>query len=206
MYAAVTVSSWLWTWHLWRRDLAWGPEGGWLKSSTEHSMECGLIAGEVPVHLLGTAEVPLSNSPTSWSPLYVAALSLWHLSTNAYLQVLTFPLAPPWGWHLWFWVKTRNLDNCWMDCLKFGIDVVIRMNCYHFGGHEGSLNGLMRPPSSKYQMREYLVNGGHPSSRVPETCWINSKAHWSCSGGMWWPKTLQKHVMLVFPFICCLSV
>ncbi len=26
----------------------------------------------------------------------------------------TFPLAPPWGWHLWFWVKCLN--SYWMDC------------------------------------------------------------------------------------------
>lgn len=26
---------------------------------------------------------------------------------------LIFPLAPPWGWSLWFWVKC--LDNYWMD-------------------------------------------------------------------------------------------
>ncbi len=29
-------------------------------------------------------------------------------------DALTFPLAPPQGWHLWFWVKCLN--NCWMDC------------------------------------------------------------------------------------------
>ncbi len=45
------------------RDLAWGPEGSWFKSSMDHSMECGLVAKEVPVRLLGTAEVPSSKAP-----------------------------------------------------------------------------------------------------------------------------------------------
>ncbi len=57
------------------RDLAWVPEGGWLK--------CGLVAGEVPVHVLGTAEVPLDKAPkplTAWSADYVAPPSLCHIS------------------------------------------------------------------------------------------------------------------------------
>ncbi len=37
------------------RDLAWGLEGG------QHGPQRGLIAGEVPVHRLGTAETPLSK-------------------------------------------------------------------------------------------------------------------------------------------------
>ena len=35
-----------------RRDLAWEPEGCHFKSSTDHSVERGLVPGEVPVHLL----------------------------------------------------------------------------------------------------------------------------------------------------------
>ena len=46
-----------------RRDLAWEPEGRRFKSSTDRSMERGLVAGEVPVHLLGAAELPLSKAP-----------------------------------------------------------------------------------------------------------------------------------------------
>ncbi|XP_049929648.1 uncharacterized protein LOC126408235 isoform X2 [Epinephelus moara] len=33
------------------------------KNEVESNMECGLVAGEVSVHLLGTAEVPLSKAP-----------------------------------------------------------------------------------------------------------------------------------------------
>ncbi len=55
-----------------RADLAWELEGRWFKSSADHSMRCGPVAGEVPVHLLGAAE-PL---------LYTAAPSLCHLSPN----------------------------------------------------------------------------------------------------------------------------
>ena len=46
------------------RDLAWEPEGHRFKSSRDHSTECGLVAGEVPVHLPGAAaaELPLSKA------------------------------------------------------------------------------------------------------------------------------------------------
>jgi len=45
------------------RDLGWEPEGRLFKSPSGPNRECGLVAGEVPVHLLGTAEVPLSKAP-----------------------------------------------------------------------------------------------------------------------------------------------
>ena len=45
------------------RDLAWEPEGRWFKSPHGPSTECELVAGEMPVCLLGTAEVPLSKAP-----------------------------------------------------------------------------------------------------------------------------------------------
>ena len=32
-------------------------------SSMDHSMEREVVAGEVPVHLLGAAELPLSKAP-----------------------------------------------------------------------------------------------------------------------------------------------
>ena len=62
------------------RDLAWEPEGRRFKSRPRPiSTECGLVAGEVPVHLLGTAEVPLSKAPNPQllgALDYVAAPSL----------------------------------------------------------------------------------------------------------------------------------
>ncbi len=39
----------------------------------------------------------------------------------------------------------------------------------------------------------FWKNGVHPSRRVPETCRINAKVHWSC------PKTLQNAKMLILP-------
>ncbi len=49
----------------------------------------------------------------------------------------------------------------------------------------------------------FWMNAVHPSSRD----WrINAKAHWCCSGGTWWPNTLLRHFMLVFPLICHPSV
>lgn len=61
-----------------RMHLAGELEGGRHKSSTDHSVQCGLVAGVVPVHLLGTAMVPLRKAlnpkllgvPTMWQPLY----------------------------------------------------------------------------------------------------------------------------------------
>ncbi len=47
----------------------------------------------------------------------------------------------------------------------------------------------------------FWTNGVHPSSRLPETCRIKAKAHWSCSGSTWWPITLLRHFMSVFPLI-----
>uniref|UniRef100_A0A3Q3H1M4 BHLH domain-containing protein n=1 Tax=Labrus bergylta TaxID=56723 RepID=A0A3Q3H1M4_9LABR len=44
-------------------DLGWEPEGRRLKSRCGPNMEVGLVAGEVPDHLLSTAEVPLSKAP-----------------------------------------------------------------------------------------------------------------------------------------------
>ncbi len=55
------------------------PEGGWFKSSMDHSVECGPVAGEVQVHLLGTAEVPLGKTLNPYLlgvTNYVAAMSL----------------------------------------------------------------------------------------------------------------------------------
>ncbi|KAK0151210.1 hypothetical protein N1851_007690 [Merluccius polli] len=45
------------------RVLNWEPEGRRFKTSTDHRTECGQVAGEVPVHLLGAAELPLSKAP-----------------------------------------------------------------------------------------------------------------------------------------------
>ncbi len=36
------------------------------------------------------------------------------MNLNDFGDPLTFPLAPPWGWHLWFRVK--YLDSYWRDC------------------------------------------------------------------------------------------
>ncbi|KAI3369488.1 hypothetical protein L3Q82_007703 [Scortum barcoo] len=44
-------------------DLAWEPEGHQFKSPQTSLHGGGLVAGEVPVHLLSTAEVPLSKAP-----------------------------------------------------------------------------------------------------------------------------------------------
>ncbi len=52
----------------------------------------------------------------------------------------------------------------------------------------------------------FQKSGVHPSRRVPETCRINAKAHWSCSGSTWWPNTLLRNFGLVFPLICHPSV
>ncbi len=39
----------------------------------------------------------------------------WFSDDDTYFgDFLTFALAPPWRWHLWFWVK--YLQSCWMDC------------------------------------------------------------------------------------------
>ena len=49
----------------------------------------------------------------------------------------------------------------------------------------------------------------HPSNRVPDTCRIYSKEHWSCSGGSggsWEPNTLLIHFMLMFPLFWQLPV
>merc|ERR1712035_205348 len=52
------------------RDLAWEPEGRWFKSQPgPKNMERGLVAGEVPVHLLGTAEVALEQGTEPPQPL-----------------------------------------------------------------------------------------------------------------------------------------
>ena len=40
----------------------------------------------------------------------------------------------------------------------------------------------------------------HPSSRVPDTCRIYAKVHWSCSGS-WGSNTLLRHFMLVIPLV-----
>lgn len=40
----------------------------------------------------------------------------------------------------------------------------------------------------------------HSSSRVPETCRINAKKHWSCFGRKWWPNTLLRHFYANFSF------
>ncbi len=64
------------------------------------SMECGLVAGEVAVHLLGAAEVPLSKAPNSWLPegcpitltcllqLNVYGSCVWMFVFRAYVCVL----------------------------------------------------------------------------------------------------------------------
>ncbi len=63
------------------------------------------------------------------------------------------------------------------------------------------------PPSSKHQMREYLLEEWCSSlQQSSETCRINAKMHWSRSSGMWRPNTLLRHFMLVFPLICHLYV
>ncbi len=36
----------------------------------------------------------------------------------------------------------------------------------------------------------------HLSRRVPVTCQVNAKLHWSCSGCSWWLCTLLKHLIL----------
>ncbi len=39
------------------------------------------------------------------------------MNPNDFDDPLTFPLVPPWGWRLWFWVKC--LDNCWMNYIIY---------------------------------------------------------------------------------------
>ncbi len=130
-----------------------------------------------------------------------------------------------------FWVITFILQ--WNISILMGV-VSSRGTMPASTGHEGSLNGLMSmklmwiiccgfhshlweildrcvrqrspPQSSKHQMSIFWKNGVNSSSRIPETCRINAKAYWSCSGGTWWPNTLQRHFMLVFPLICHPSV
>jgi hypothetical protein len=46
----------------------------------------------------------------------------------------------------------------------------------------------------------------HPSNRVADTCRIYANLHWSCSGGSWWPNTLLRYFMLVFPLFWHLPV
>jgi hypothetical protein len=42
------------------------------------------------------------------------------------------------------------------------------------------------PPSAKHQLMEFLFEElcCHPSNRVPDTCRISVKVHWSCSGSL----------------------
>ncbi|KAI3364082.1 hypothetical protein L3Q82_010910 [Scortum barcoo] len=74
-----------------RGDLAWEPEGHRFKSPWTSLHGGGLVAGEVPVHLLSTAEVPLSKAPNPKNLLGVhfkrAAPSLWHLSSSLHVRV-----------------------------------------------------------------------------------------------------------------------
>lgn len=63
-------------------------------------------------------------------------------------------------------------------------------NCVRFG-----------TDSALHQNTSFLADGGHPSSRGPDTLRICSKAHWSCSGSVWWPNTWLRHFLLTFPLI-----
>lgn len=59
------------------RDLAWELEGDRFKSSMDQSIEGGLVAGEVPVNLLGTPAFEQgTNPPTPNCPLHVCGCIL----------------------------------------------------------------------------------------------------------------------------------
>ena len=64
-----------------RRDLVWEPEGCRFKSHTDHSMERGLVVGEVPVHLLALLpRCPWARHRTPNCSLAPLRGSLSHLS------------------------------------------------------------------------------------------------------------------------------
>ncbi len=57
--------------------------------------------------------------------------------------VTVFPLAPPWGWYLWFLVK--RLSNYWMDCHEIFTHIhgSLRMNCNNSGEPLTFLSGAI---------------------------------------------------------------
>lgn len=62
------------------------------------------------------------------------------------------------------------------------------------------------PPSSKHQFMEYILEACCPV-QFQKSGRIDAKAHWSCSGSLWWPNTILKHFSLIFFYrlFCILS-
>lgn len=60
---------------------------------------------------------------------------------------------------------------------------------------------IIKTPSEEKSFGRIL---SHPSITMTQTCIVNAKADWRFFGSLWWPDTLQRHVMLLFPLICYL--
>ena len=58
-----------------------------------------------------------------------------------------------------------------------------------------------RFPTTINKTTNYWISHGirvsHPSNRVPDSCIIYAKVHWSCPGS-WWPNTLIRHLCWCF--------
>ena len=72
-------------------------------------------------------------------------------------DLLTLPLVPPWGWHLWFRIK--YLDNYWMDCHEI---------CYIFMVHDYSFMPLListfpvAPPAGQSFHTQWNISNSTP--------------------------------------------
>ncbi len=92
-------------------------------------------------------------------------------------------------WIICYGLRSHQISTQSNTYGRFWTDVLDSHHLHHHHQNRGNIFGK---------------NGVHPSSS-PETWRINAKVHWSCSGSTWWPNTLLRHFMLVFPLICHLS-
>ncbi len=110
--------NYLWCWHSWSSEdesyLLWWPPG--LSSNTTSGSKFSLIQWNI-------------STTTRWvgTKLCIDIHGSLVMNPN---DPLTFPLVPPQGSHLWFWVK--YLNNYWMNCHGSCIQALLGMNCDNF--------------------------------------------------------------------------
>ncbi len=101
------------------------------------------------------------------------------------------------------WMVLINMKIMWIICCG-------RLNhriSTQFNTHLRSLSfrQCSPPPSSKHNMKEYLLEKWH-SSLQQNARDFNVKVHWSCSGSSWSHKTFLRHFMFFFSLLACICM